>query len=215
MNFIKIKGLEGGYPEKVEGTDEWYYCKLAHDTFCDLYEAEEIVNAGNTYEGMNCVLIHFPEGTVYEPFERKKNRYVEAPVYLDGMLYFMVVDFDGRQIQIVSFDSKTNEKNTVTEISLDEVEDCYNLMLRVAPLTLIRDGQDGFLDVVWPEKKKIEMAGNEVLQLRDEDDLYFSAWYEDPDYHEKVIVRDWNTGEVKKCFDGSICRMSNGDVWVF
>lgn len=53
-----------------------------------------------------------------------------------------------------------------------------------------------------------------VLLVRDEDQVYFSEWHEDPEYHEKTIVRDWNTGEVIDSFDGQVYRMPNGDVWV-
>ena len=58
MNYIKIEGIQDAYPERIEGTSEWYCCKIAANCFCDLYEAEEIVKAGHVYEGMNCVLIH-------------------------------------------------------------------------------------------------------------------------------------------------------------
>lgn len=214
MKFLEINGLKDVCPEKVEGTEEWYYCKLAQDTFCDLYEAEEIVNEGNIYQGMNCVLIHYPDGTVYSPFSLKQNTYVEAPVFWEGLLYFLVADFEARQIQIVSFDAKKYVKDVIAQISLDEIGDCYNLMLRVAPVTLIRYEKEEVLEIVWPEKKKIEMAENEVLIFRDGKDLYFSAWYEEPDYHEKTIVRDMDTGETKQCYDGQMHRMPNGDIWI-
>ena len=110
MHFLKIEGLQDVCPEKVEGTDEWYYCKMARNTFCDLYEAEEIVNSGKKYEGMNCVLIHFPDGTVYYPFELMENRYVDVPVFWEELLYFLVVDFNIRQIQILSYDFKKTKR---------------------------------------------------------------------------------------------------------
>ena len=80
MNYIKIEGIEDAYPERIEGTSEWYCCKIATNCFCDLYEAEEIVKLGNVYEGMTCVLIHYPDGQVYYPFVAKENVYVEKMV---------------------------------------------------------------------------------------------------------------------------------------
>lgn len=214
MKFIKIEGLQDAYPERIDGTSEWYYCKMAKNCFCDLHEAEEIVKAGHVYEGMNCVLIHFPDGKVFRPFETRQNVYVDAPVFWDGKLYFLVVDFSKRWIEIIAVNTRSYEKNVVAGVSLEEVEDCYNLMLRVAPVILVRDGNKNVLEVVYPEKKRFEIGNHEVMLFRDGNQVYFSDWYEDPVYHERTIVRDWNTGEVTESFEGQVCRIPNGDVWV-
>lgn len=215
MNFIKIKGLQDNYPEGIEGTSEWYYCKIAEDPFCDLYEAEEIIKAGHTYKGMNCALIHFPDGTVYEPFTLQENVYVDAPVFLDGVLYFLVTDFNEKTIQIVAWGTETKQPEVVKELLLDEVENCYNLMLRVAPIMLIQEANDDVLEIIYPEKKTIQLGECESMYFRNEDKLYCSAWYEDPEYHEKVIVRNYYTGEIEEIFDKqNMRRMPNGDVWM-
>lgn len=214
MKFRKIEGLQDVSPERIEGTDEWYCCKIAKNCFCDLYEAEEIVKAGQVYEGMTCVLIHYPDRNVYYPFVTKENVYVDAPVYWDGALYFLVVDFTAKKIEIVAFDTTMYEIQTVKEFSLNEVEDCYNLMLRVSPVLLVRDGNKSGLEVIYPEKKQFEMSNHEVFLFKDEDKMYFSEWQEDPEYREMVVVRDWNTGKEIERFDGQLWRMPNGDVWV-
>lgn len=214
MKFRKIEGLQDVCPERIEGTDEWYYCKIAKNCFCDLYEAEEIVKSGQVYEGMTCVLIHYPDRNVYYPFVTKENVYVDAPVYWDGALYFLVVDFTEKKIEIVAFDTAMYEIQTVEEFSLDEVENCYNLMLRVAPVVLVRDGNKNVLDVIYPEKKQFKMSNHEVFLFKDEEKMYFSEWQEDPEYREMVVVRDWNTGKEIERFDGQLWRMPNGDVWV-
>ena len=214
MKFRKIEGLQDVCPERIEGTDEWYCCKIAKNCFCDLYEAEEIVKSGQVYEGMTCVLIHYPDRNVYYPFVTKENVYVDAPVYWDGALYFLVVDFTEKKIGIVAFDTAMYEIQTVEEFSLDEVENCYNLMLRVAPVVLVRDGNKNVLDVIYPEKKQFKMSNHEVFLFKDEEKMYFSEWQEDPEYREMVVVRDWNTGKEIERFDGQLWRMPNGDVWV-
>ena len=214
MKFRKIEGLQDVCPERIEGTDEWYYCKIAKNCFCDLYEAEEIVKSGQVYEGMTCVLIHYPDRNVYYPFVTKENVYVDAPVYWDGALYFLVVDFTEKKIEIVAFDTAMYEIQMVEEFSLDEVENCYNLMLRVAPVVLVRDGNKNVLDVIYPEKKQFKMSNHEVFLFKDEEKMYFSEWQEDPEYREMVVVRDWNTGKEIERFDGQLWRMPNGDVWV-
>lgn len=214
MKYLKIDGLTDVYPEPVEGTSEWYYCKLAKSTFCDLYEAEEIINSGNVYDGMSCVLIHYPDGEVIRPFELEENVYIDAPVFYEGVLYFLVVNFNQNKIQIVAYTPKSKDKSTIAELPLSDVEDCYNLLLRVAPVLLIREANDGYLNILWPEKKKIEIGDTEGLMFRDGDNLYCSEWYEDSEYHERIIVRDWNTGEVKEKFEGQMNRMPNGDIWI-
>ena len=215
MKFVKIDDLKDVYPERIEGTSEWYCCKIAKNCFCDLFEAEEIINAGNVYEGMTCVLIHYPDRNVYYPFVTKENVYVEAPVFLDDVLYFLVVDFSEKTIQIVAFDAHTFEQKVIRELSLDEVPNCYNLMLDVSPLMLSYVSDENVLEIVWPEKKSFKMNHHQVRLFRNDDKMYFSEWFEDPDYHEMVVVRDWETGEELDRFDGQMCRMPNGDVWVF
>jgi hypothetical protein len=213
MNIIKIEGVSDSYPELVDGTTEWYFCKDSNNCFCDLYEAEEIVKSGEVFSGMVCHLIHFPEGTVYSPFERKENVYIEQPIWDKGTLYFLGVDFYKQKIQIYSYFPDNQRLEMIKELPLGIVEDCYNLMLKVSPLMLCRAGNNGIYEIVWPENKKIEIGETEGLLFRDGDDLYFSEWYEDPEYHENVIIRDFDTGKVKEKFFGYLCKLPNGVYW--
>ena len=34
-----------------------------------------------------------------------------------------------------------------------------------------------------------------------------------PEYHENVIIRDLNSGEIKEKYQGYLCRMPNGVYW--
>jgi hypothetical protein len=101
----------------------------------------------------------------------------------------------------------------ITELSLSEVEDCYNLKLETTPLTLGRSGNDGFYEIVWPEKKKIAIGKTETVLFRDGDRLYLSEWYEDPEYHENVIVRNIQTGEIIEKSEGYLRRLPNNVYW--
>lgn len=222
MNYIKIEGIEDAYPERIEGTSEWYCCKIATNCFCDLYEAEEIVKLGNVYEGMTCVLIHYPDGQVYYPFVAKENVYVEKPVFCDGVLYFIVADFAEKILQVVAFNTEDFEQKTVFELSMDEVPNCYNLLLGVEPVMLYRlenrgESEIHDLEVLWPEKKTIKTKDCQSFLFRDGDKVYFSEWFEEeePDYnyYEQVVVRDWETGEEIERFNGQLHRMPNGDIW--
>lgn len=41
-----------------------------------------------------------------------------------------------------------------------------------------------------------------------------SEWYEDPDYRDEVLVRDFRTGKVLERMPGSIWPMPNGQKWL-
>ena len=236
MVIREIKGLENGYFENIEGTSEWYYSHVSSKSFCDLYEAEEIVNDGYTFVGMGCALIHYPDGKVFKPFEIKENIYVEKPVFFNGKIYFLEVDFDKKVMRVIYIDSEelissnfedgkeSNEdkfcnisiediKHVEAEISLSEVEDCYNLMLKISPMMITRAGNDGYFEIIYPEKKRYNIDVREGFDFRKGDDMYFASWDENPEYEDFIVVRDYESGEVKSVEKGSIFRMPNGEMW--
>lgn len=236
MVIREIKGLENGYFENIEGTSEWYYSHVSSKSFCDLYEAEKIVNDGYTFVGMGCALIHYPDGKVFKPFEIKENIYVEKPVFLNGKIYFLEVDFDKKVMRVIYIDSEelissnfedgkeSNEdkfcnisiediKHVKAEISLSEVEDCYNLMLKIDPVMITRGGNDGYFEIIYPEKKRYNIDVREGFDFRNGDDMYFASWDENPEYEDFIVVRDYESGEVKSVEKGSIFRMPNGEMW--
>ncbi len=236
MVIREISGIENGFFERVDGTSEWYYSHVSSKSFCDLYEAEEIVNDGYTFVGMNCVLIHYPDGKVFKPFEIRENIYVEKPVFLNGKIYFLEVDFDKKVMRVIYIDSEelissnfedgkeSNEdkfcnisiediKHVEAEISLSEAEDCYNLMLKISPMMITRAGNDGYFEIIYPEKKRYNIDVREGFDFRNGDDMYFASWDENPEYEDFIVVRDYESGEVKSVEKGSIFRMPNGEMW--
>ena len=40
------------------------------------------------------------------------------------------------------------------------------------------------------------MEPNEAFVCREDDNLYFPAWYEDPDYREEVVIHKCSAGDV-------------------
>lgn len=165
INIIKINGISNCYPEKIEGTNEWYSCSESKVPFCDLYEAEEMVNKGKVFPGINCHLIHFPDGKVYSPFKMQENVYIEKPIWNNGELDFLVVNFNTRLLNILKYIPEKQKLESLVELSLSEVKDCYNLKLEIMPLTLGRSGNDGFYEIIWPEKR--------ILQLEIQRQYYF------------------------------------------
>lgn len=213
ITITTIKQLPECYPEPVEGTADWYFCKQGRDSMCDLYEAEEIVNSDRMFSGMTCHLLHYPEGTVYSPFEVKENVYVEEPVWNEGVFYYLTVDFDERKIQIYSYVPEQGRLKELACLPLEAVRDCYNLKLKIWPLMLCRDGNEGMLELIWPEQKRFRTGETEVFLFRDENKMYFSQWEEAPDYREYMIVRDFDTGRIREKTPGCLCRLPGGVYW--
>lgn len=76
MNIKSFRGLEEIYPEKIEGTDSWYYGQW---TPCS--EAYEVPSFANKYPGTRLYLIQYPSGKVFEPIKQEKNVFLEIPSY--------------------------------------------------------------------------------------------------------------------------------------
>ena len=213
MKVIKIEGIHDSYPETIEGTNEWFSYYESPISLCDLYEAEEMISYGKTFPGLIQHLIHFPDGKVYSPFSLKENVYVEKPIWNKEKLCFLVVDFNQKIAKICEYDWNKNVTRWIDEVSLTEVKDCYNLRLEVSPLMLGRSGQEGFFEIIWPEKKKIAIGECESVCFRDGDKLYCSRWVEDPEYHEYMVIRDIQTGEILHEEEGSILRLADEVYW--
>ena len=91
------------------------------------------------------------------------------------------------------------------------VRDCYNLMLHLTPLCLTRQTGDTF-EIVWPERVAFPIPPQETFCFRAGERLYFSKWFEDPDYREELVVRDL-TGAVLAQRPGTAQTMPDGQLW--
>lgn len=209
MKEIRSKGNSG--LESIRyGDGKWYYSKDYPSG--DLYEAEEIYSGGKIPAGTTLLLISYPDGTVYEPLPEQEGVVIEDPVYADGAVYLLSVDFPKGLIRIHRFDTGTGQTEKTVELSLSEVKDCYNLKLHAEPLTLTRQGQENVLDLIWPEKGSIQMGPHESFFLRKDDRLVFSSWEEDPDYRTEIVIRDLS-GKEQCRMDGDIYVMPDGEWW--
>lgn len=212
MKTIKTDGIT--YLEALN--NEWYYgISYEHG---DLYEAEEIFKAGRNIEGRKLILIHYPSGEVFRPIPKQAGIYPSEPVYYEGNIYILVVDFLKAKIQIVYFNCDTKEVGILTKLPLSDVKDCYNLSIDIAPLTITRQcvGTNEF-EIVWPEKIGFYMDGHDSFFLRDNDKLYFSRWHEEGEgsnykYWEETIVKDLK-GNVIDTYEGTLMNMPNGEIW--
>ncbi|WP_101696283.1 hypothetical protein [Clostridium minihomine] len=211
MNIKKIEKLSSMPLDKVSGTNDWYF---SAEWTGDIYEAEEMLQRGKEFEGSTMHLIHYPDGKVFTPFERKKNVYIQRPIWDQGFIAVLTVDFNSKEISIFHVQPSDCSMQRIANLPLSSVKDCYNMHLSLEPLSLYRHGSDGEFELIWPEKVCFQVDASESLVHRDGDVLYFSKWYEDMDYREEICVRSVHTGEVVRQFPGILYDMPDGTWWL-
>lgn len=208
---IKKFNLPDMYLELADGTSDWYIGLHFTEDICDLYEAEEMKKEGKIFVGNCPYFIHYPEGKVYQPFACEKDMYYETPVWDRNHFGILAVDFAKNEIILFTYVPGENPK-ILHQLSLDEVEDCYNLKLEMSPWTLGRQTSEEY-QMIWPEKKVFAFHGDESLICRDGDVLYLSRWEEEPFYKEYVVTVDIATGKELEVTEGGLYLMPDGTLW--
>lgn len=211
MKAIDIHGMTN--MELVRGgTDEWYWATdYIHG---DLYEAEELFRQGHSVRSNRLYLIHYPDGTVYEPVKPTDGQYLGSPVYDGSSVVLLAVSFTEGVIRILRFLHQQEKVQEVTQLPLSAVKDCYNLLLHTSPLSLTRQPNDGTFEIIWPEQVRFAIDERETLNFRDGEKLYFNIWYEDPDYREETLVRSLPDGTILERLSGDIRIMPNREQWL-
>ena len=69
----------------------------------ELYETEELFRSGHPIDKNRLILIHRLEDTVYEPVCTKPGQYLGKPVYHNGQIVLLLVDFPKEKIYILIF----------------------------------------------------------------------------------------------------------------
>lgn len=198
--------------EPLAGSSEWYWG--ADNASGDLYEAEELFRSGHPIDQNRLVLVHCPEGTVYEPVCTKPGQYLGRPVYHDERVALLMVDFPKEEIRILTFHEAEETTEPLAVLPLSIVEDCYNLMLEASPLMLTRSAHDNQFQIIWPKRRDFAIEDHEIFGFLERSRLYTSVWHEDPDYWEELLVRDYDTGEVLDRIPGDFRRMPDGQNWL-
>jgi hypothetical protein len=213
---VKIKTIQTNgisYIETLKGTQEWYWG--TDYTFGDLYEAEELFCDHHPIKSNRLIFVHYPDGQVIEPIKAQDGQYFGNPIFTDGKIYILYVDFPKSTIHIVQYNDETNQIDPVVTLPLSQVKDCYNLAMIGAPLTLVRQDTE-VNQIIWPEQGEYTNE-REVLIARAGDKLYCCRWYENEDtyeYWEELIVRRYPTCEVLEVIPGTCITMSDGQNWV-
>lgn len=198
--------------DMLPGSSKWYWG--TDYTSGDLYEVEELFRSGHPIRRNRLLLVRYPEGEVYEPIRTEPGQYLGRPVYHDGRIVLLLVDFPKAEIYILAFDETAGTTTPLAVLPLSVAEDCYNLMLEVSPLLLTRSGNDNKIQILWPERREFAVEDTEHFAFLAENKLYTSVWYEDPDYREEVLVRDYNTGEILERIPGTFWPMPDGQSWL-
>lgn len=210
MKEVNTQGIT--YIEPLTGCSEWYWgTDYIHG---DLYEAEEVFRDGHPISRNKLLFVHDPDGTVVQPVLAQDGQYLGNPVYYDGSIAILVVDFPAGQIIVMRFDRGLEHMIERTELPLSAVKDCYNLLLKTAPLMVTRQGSEDTFQIIWPEQVSFEIGERESFWVRSWDKLYFSTWCDEPEYREEIIVRKLETGEIIDRFPGSNMTMPDGRLWV-
>ena len=113
-----------------------------------------------------------------------------------------------------SFHETDGTTQPLAVLPLSIAKDCYNLLLETPPLMLTRSAHDNKFQILWPERRDFAVEDNEYFAFLDGRRLYTTIWYEDPDYREEVLVRDFETGEVLERIPGSLRFMPDGQNWL-
>lgn len=210
MKEINTQGIT--YLENLEGTTKWYWgTDYIHG---DLFEAEELFNNKHKISSNTLLFVSYPDGKVIEPIKAQDGRYFGRPLYYNNHIIILLVDFNKKLIKLEQYNDITSEIKNILSIPLSEVKDCYNLMLGTSPLMLTRQGNENTFEIIYPNKIQFQIGNNESFYFRKDDYLYFSAWFEDEEYRDEVIIRDINTGNIIEKKAGTITVMPDGQVWL-
>ncbi len=209
MQRLKTGGITFLAP--LPGSGGWYWG--TDHTSGDLYEAEELYRDGHPIRQNRLIFVHYPEGRLAEPIEAREGQYFGVPAFDGGRPVILLADFPAGEIRLLRWDEAAGSLSPIHTLKRSEVEDCYNLMLHCSPLSLTRQTGERF-QVLWPDKADFPIHAAESFCFREGDRLYFSRWYEDPDYREETVVRRMPDGAILDRFPGSLLELPDGRQWL-
>ncbi len=208
LQTIRTGGIS--WLEPLDTARSWYWG--SDYTSGDLYEAEELFRHGHHIRSNRLVLVRGEDGAVFEPVPASEGRYFGRPAKDGGDIVLLLADFPAGELTLLRFLTEEGRCEDIVKLPLSGVEDCYNLMPHTAPLCLTRQAKDRF-QIIWPEKTDFPIGSTESFWLRDGEDLYFSRWFEDPDYREETVIRGLD-GTIRKVLPGDIMELPDGRKWI-
>lgn len=211
MKIRELNGCEKVYPEKIDGTSEWFYCNLSGGV-----DVEDILDFQNEYMGNKVYLINI-SGKIFEPIKQENNIYLSNPIYNVDDHAFAIIkfDFNKKTIQIIKYDIETDNCSVAGEVPLSKGGDLINICILQNSYTLVKhEISNDSVIILYPVEKRIQLEENEGLVLLNDNKFISFKWIEDPDYREEIIIRDYETNEVIERKDGFNVIMPNGEFWM-
>ena len=161
MDIIRLPIINGITPDLLNGTERYAY---GLSDFTDSWELKDWQEHGG-YQGSVLYLYDLHENQVYVPFQKKKNVIYQMPLFSDGMIYFLQVDYDDNKVNLYRVSSSL-ELEKITDLSIDEVN-LYNIRLIGEGVHIT--SQDESFVCYYPESFEIKLEVNEsVLCIDDE-----------------------------------------------
>lgn len=211
MDIIRLPIINGITPDLLKGTERYAY---GLSDFTDSWELKDWQEHGG-YQGSVLYLYDLQESKVYIPFKKKKNVIYQMPLFSDGMIYFLQVDYDDNKVNLYRV-SPNIAIEKITDLSIDQV-DLYNIGLTGEGVHIT--SQDESFVCYYPEAFEIKLDVNESVICIDDEKIYISAWIEegvendeitkDYSYYEKIRVKD-KAGNLISEEIGSLTQFPDG-----
>lgn len=211
MDIIRLPIINGITPDLLNGTERYAY---GLSDFTDSWELKDWQEHGG-YQGSVLYLYDLQESKVYIPFKKKKNVIYQMPLFSDGMIYFLQVDYDDNKVNLYRVSSSL-ELEKITDLSIDEVN-LYNIGLIGEGVHIT--SQDESFVCYYPESFEIKLETNESVLCIDDEKIYISVWIEegvendeitkDYSYYEKIRVKD-KSGNLISEEIGSLTQFPDG-----
>ena len=206
--------------ENIAGQNRLVYA--ISDT-TDFYSLIDFSECGRCYYGSTIIFFDLSNGTVHEPFTQEKNVLYSAPIYADGLYYFLQGNYDEKKIVLYAYHPEKPLREVI-ELNLNEV-DLYNLRLISDPVHIISQNGNKFV-CYYPEELSLALDPHETVVLMSEGKIYIESWIEEGwdeknhcatnkyKYYDKLIVKDY-VGNTLSEEIGSLHQMQDGTWWVF
>lgn len=209
LKEIRTDGIKS--LDYLDESECWYWG--SDYTYGDLYEAEELWQDHHRITENRLIFVNAKDGSVHEPLKPKAGTYFGRPLYRNHHFYILLADFKDGMIRIMETDENFLEISAAASIERSEIEDCYNLMLKKEPVLLTRSKSEIF-EIIWPYRRTFKVGNTESFCFAKDDLLYFSRWFEDPDYREEIVIRKAEDGSVAEVIDGSLHMNEDGQIWI-
>ncbi|MBQ6567442.1 MAG: hypothetical protein IJL80_10325 [Treponema sp.] len=224
MEIQRISTGGIGWLEELEGSTGWLWG--SDYTSGDLYEAEELYRSGHRINKNRLIFVKAGDGAVCEPLKAADGQYFGRPCFYEGRFIVLLADFPAGELRLMAVQPEgeasestgggapgdAGRADILAVIGLSGIKDCYNLLPQISPLMISRQEAELF-QLVWPFKAEFAIAPQESFCFRDGERLFFSKWFEDPDYREEVVVRALD-GTVLEQYPGSLRDGPDGQKWL-